>query len=147
MRPSPHSSPFPSSNNELLAFRNQRYLCLETYRKTGAPVRTPVAFVQRDAALFALTQVTSAKVKRLRNNSRVRVAPSDARGEPLAEWVEATAVLMDEAQTAQVRRSILAKYRFIWRSLEWMIATRAFLGRRPTPRWVGLQITFSGRKL
>ena len=141
MTQTPPPSPSPSSGSDLLAFHNQRYLCLETYRKSGVPVRTPVAFVQRDATLYALTQVTSAKVKRLRNNSHVCVAPSDARGEPLAEWMEGTAILLDEAQTAQVRRSILAKYRFIWRSLEWAIAARAFLGRRPAPRWVGIQIT------
>ena len=49
-------------------FTSQQYLNLETFRKNGAAVKTPVWFVQDGDATFVRTLANSGKVKRIRNN-------------------------------------------------------------------------------
>jgi PPOX class probable F420-dependent enzyme len=72
-------------------FSGHRYLNIETYRKSGVAVRTPVWFAEKDGQLYLYTLADSGKVKRIRKNPRVRVAPSDIKGNPLGEWREGEA--------------------------------------------------------
>ena len=39
------------------AFHGQRFLNLETYRKNGSPVQTPVGFIEKGTGLLIRTQV------------------------------------------------------------------------------------------
>ncbi|MBS2036475.1 PPOX class F420-dependent oxidoreductase [bacterium] len=58
-----------------------QYLNLKTFRKDGRPVATPMWFVETgEGSLLMQTWAGSAKVKRVRNQEKVEVAPSDARG-------------------------------------------------------------------
>lgn len=75
----------------LKPFETQQYLNLETFRKNGEGVKTPVWFVQDGDGLLVWTQADSGKVKRVRKNGKARVAPSTASGEPLGEWTDAQA--------------------------------------------------------
>jgi PPOX class probable F420-dependent enzyme len=61
-------------------FRGQKYLSLTTFRKTGVAVPTPVWFVENNDKLYLFTNPKSGKVKRIRNNPRVRIAPCSMRG-------------------------------------------------------------------
>lgn len=89
------------------AFRNQKYLSLETFKKSGEGVKTPVWFAADPntdvgtggARLFVYTIGVSGKVKRIRNNNRVKIAPCSMRGDVKGEWHEARAefVTGDEA--------------------------------------------------
>jgi hypothetical protein len=72
-------------------FAGARYLNLESYRRDGTPVRTPLWFAEHEGALYAYTLADAGKVKRIRRNAGVRIAPSDIRGKPRGEWVEARA--------------------------------------------------------
>jgi PPOX class probable F420-dependent enzyme len=72
-------------------FLNQKYLNLETFRKNGVSVRTPVWFVQDGDALFVRTVANSGKVKRIRNNDQVNIAPCKMDGVLLGDWVQAVA--------------------------------------------------------
>jgi hypothetical protein len=63
-----------------MSFNGQQFLNLETRRKSGVKVQSPVWFVEDDGVLYIRTQSNSGKVKRIRNNARVRVAACDARG-------------------------------------------------------------------
>lgn len=72
-------------------FARARYLNLETYRRDGTPVKTPLWFAEHGGALYAYTLADAAKVKRIRRNPNVRVVPSDIRGNPRGEWVHAQA--------------------------------------------------------
>ncbi len=56
------------------------YVSLTTFRRTGAPVATPVWAAPDGDALIVWTRADSGKVKRLRHTSRVTVAPCDVRG-------------------------------------------------------------------
>ena len=98
-------------DKNLLQFANQNYLNLETFRKNGETLKTPVWFVQDGATLYVRTVNTSGKVKRVRNQSQVNIMPYGQSGEPLGEWVPARArEAADEATTALVRRLLVEKY-------------------------------------
>ena len=98
------------SDTRLSQFQNQSYLNLETFRKNGVGVMTPVWFVEDGGVLYVRTIANSGKVKRIRNNSQVRVVPSGGRGEPRGEWVQARAALADESCAETVNRLMKRKY-------------------------------------
>lgn len=93
------------------AFEREKYLNLETFRKSGQGVPTPVWFVRDGSALYVNTERTSGKVKRIRNNPRVRIAPCDARGGLRGDWVEATAAVVEDSSVDQ-RVSELANKKY-----------------------------------
>src|SRR5256885_1587767 len=70
------------STDKVSQFANQNYLSLESYRKTGNPVATPMWFTERNGTLYVYSLANAGKVKRIRNNAKVRVVPSDMRGKP-----------------------------------------------------------------
>lgn len=80
-------------------FRQQSYLNIETFRKTGLGVKTPVWFVQDESTLYVRTQADSGKVKRIRNNPEVKITPCKVDGTPLGEWMPATARELKGAET------------------------------------------------
>jgi len=95
---------------------NPTYIALETFRKSGEGVPTPVWVVAEDGKLYVWTVDGSGKVKRMRNNPRVRIAISDSRGKLKSDWVEAQArVLDDPAEEAKQRQRIAAKYGLFFR--------------------------------
>ena len=99
------------SDPKLRPFERQNYLNLQTFRKSGVGVPTPVWFAERQDILYVRTIDGSGKVKRIRNNSRVQVAPCDARGSLLDEWTEAQACLVTDRETiAEVDRLLDKKY-------------------------------------
>ena len=79
------------SMETLKQFEKQQYLNLETVRKNGLAVNTPVWFAQDGDLLFVWTQTGAGKAKRIRNNGSVRIAPSTASGEPVGDWMPAKA--------------------------------------------------------
>ncbi len=74
-------------------FEGEKVISLETYRRNGEPVRTPVWFLEENGVLYVHTDDSTGKVKRIRRNPAVRVAPSYFRGKPKAEYVDARAEL------------------------------------------------------
>jgi uncharacterized protein len=74
------------SSSELLAAR--RYVSLVTFRRNGNGVPTPVWIAGVDGKLYVVTNATSAKMKRLKANDRVRLSPCDARGNVSGERIE-----------------------------------------------------------
>ncbi len=67
-------------HEDTIQFNKTKYLSLETYRKNGVFVRTPVWFVVEDKDFFVITKSETGKVKRLRNNPKVRISPCNFRG-------------------------------------------------------------------
>ena len=71
-----------------------RHTVLVTLRRNGVRVATPVWAAACDVTLYARTQRGSGKVKRLRNNGSVLLAPCSVRGVPLAAPVPGRARLL-----------------------------------------------------
>ena len=86
------------SSEKLTAFEGQKYLCLETYKKTGHAVKTPVWFVISDGIIYIATTESSGKIKRLKNNKSVRIAPSSYNGKPTGVWMEGQAFFGNETE-------------------------------------------------
>ena len=87
--------------DKLARFDHENVISLETYRKNGHPVRTPVWFLKEDGTLVVHTADTTGKIKRIRRNPKVRVAPSKFRGEPKADYIDATAQLETDPETVK----------------------------------------------
>ncbi len=106
------------------AFTGQKYLNLETFKKSGEGVKTPVWFAadpaatldSSDAKLYLYTIGVSGKVKRVRNNPRVKIAPCDMRGRALGEWTEARAEIVTGEDAARGMHLLNKKY-FPWKQL------------------------------
>jgi PPOX class probable F420-dependent enzyme len=77
--------------NSLDQFAKKKYLNLETFRRSGESMKTPVWFVQDGEILYVHTVANSGKVKRIRNNGRVNIAPCKMDGKLVGAWVPAQA--------------------------------------------------------
>ena len=105
-------------------FAEKKYLNLETLKKNGQSVKTPVWFAaespaaldSREAKLYVYTIGVSGKVKRIRNNPQVRIAPCDMRGNVNGEWVTARAEILTGAE-AQHGMQMLNKKYVPWKQL------------------------------
>jgi uncharacterized protein len=98
-------------DQNLRQFGNQNYLNLETFRKNGQGLKTPVWFVQDGEKFYVRTVSNSGKVKRICNNSQVNVMPCGQVGEPLGTWVPAKAREITDPATAElVRKLLVSKY-------------------------------------
>jgi PPOX class probable F420-dependent enzyme len=95
-----------------------KYLNLETFRKSGQGVSTPVWFAADPSAsldsgaakLYIYTTGNAGKVKRIRNNDHVRVAPCDMRGKLLGEWKDARAEIVTGEEANRGMRLLNKKY-------------------------------------
>jgi uncharacterized protein len=74
-------------------FKGHQYLTIESYRRNGDGVRTPVWFVEENGWLYIWTSGVSGKAKRIRRNAQVKVAPANQSGKVLGAWVSGTAEL------------------------------------------------------
>jgi uncharacterized protein len=105
------------------AIHGQKYISLATFRKSGVPVYTPVWFAEEGDKLYFMTSSKLGKVKRIRNNSQVRIAPCTMRGKITGPEFSATARLLTPDDAERVRRAIKAKYwlarvPFLWRNTD-----------------------------
>jgi PPOX class probable F420-dependent enzyme len=103
------------SDDKLTPFANQKYISVESYRKNGTPVATPVWFVEDGGVIYIYSLQNAGKVKRIRNNPRVRIAPCDIRGRITGQWVEAEARLLDAAGAGNAHRLLNRKYGWVKR--------------------------------
>ena len=87
---------------QLKDLRSKKYLSLETYRKSGTSVRTPVWFAAPSAGssdadtskLYVYTTADSGKAKRIRRTAAVKIAACDARGKVTGSWIDARAEIV-----------------------------------------------------
>lgn len=92
------------------SIRGKKYLSLTTFRKNGAGVATPVWFGEEDGKLYVMTISKMGKVKRIRNNPQVRVAPSTIWGKVTGAEFAATARLLPPEEHAKARQTVNRKY-------------------------------------
>ncbi|MGC1619857.1 MAG: PPOX class F420-dependent oxidoreductase [Candidatus Acidiferrum sp.] len=106
------------------AFRDHKYLSLETFKKSGEGIKTPVWFAADPASdlsasaarLYIYTIGNTGKVKRIRNNPCVKIAPCKIKGEPLGEFVDATVEIITGEEAVRAMKLLNKKY-FPWKQL------------------------------
>ncbi len=97
------------------AFAGHKYISVETFRKSGEGVKTPVWFAEAGLdtpapVLYVYSTGDSGKAKRIRNNPRVRVAPCDMRGNVSGDWVDARVEILQGEAAATGMRALNRKY-------------------------------------
>ena len=86
------------------------YVLVTTFRRDGTPVPTPV-WVGRDGdGLIVWTGSETGKVKRIRNNPVVELAPCGVRGRPRGTSVKGTARILDAEGSHRGRGLLKRKY-------------------------------------
>ena len=87
------------------------YVSLATYRRDGREVRTPLWIAGTGAEFHAFSAGNAGKLKRIRANPGVKLAPCDMRGGALGEWREARArLLTDPTEIATAHAALRRKY-------------------------------------
>ena len=98
----------PSPN--LAPFAGQKYLNLESCKRDGTPVQTPVWFAEEHGVLYVYTLANAGKVKRIRRNPHIRLAPCTMCGTVIGPWVEAKATIVDTTTAAHGHALLRHKY-------------------------------------
>src|SRR5579864_8840676 len=106
------------------ALRDHKYISLETFKKSGEGVKTPVWFAADPsvdlsgdgALLYIYTIGNTGKVKRIRNNGHVKIAPCTIKGVPLGDPVDAKAEIVTGEVASKAMRLLNKKY-FPWKQL------------------------------
>jgi hypothetical protein len=89
---------------------------LTTFRKSGVGVTTPVWFAERNHKLYVVTALDSGKIKRLRNNPQVELAPCTSQGKTLGPTQAATARILpqDSEEEAGANVTLQSKYGILY---------------------------------
>lgn len=92
-----------------LEFAGREFLSIETFRTSGVGVRTPMWFAEDAGDLLLWTNVNSGKVRRIRNNPEVRIAPCSRFGAITGEWVKGRASIEDAPEAVDRVASLLRR--------------------------------------
>ncbi len=87
--------------------RRHKYCLLVTYKRSGEAVPTPVWFGLGDGKLYVRSEANVAKVKRVHNDPRVRVAPCTVRGKPVGPPAEGRARVLDQPSNEEKAEAAL----------------------------------------
>ncbi len=98
---------------EVWNLETERYIVLETYKKDGSAVRTPVWFVLQDDLVFVVTRENTGKVKRLNYNQNVRIAACKIRGDVTGEWHQGIATKLSTIKSEPILKLRDKKYGFM----------------------------------
>ena len=97
--------------NGLDSLHGRKYCLVTTYRKSGEAMPAPVWFgVGDNGHVYFNTEEAVGKVKRIRNDPRVRVAPATVRGKPLGPPIEGRATVLPADESDAAERAIAANY-------------------------------------
>jgi PPOX class probable F420-dependent enzyme len=87
-----------------------RNILLTTHRRDGTPVGTPVHVVADGDHAYVRTFDPSGKLKRIRRNPEVEVAPSTLRGRPTGPALTAKVRILDGAESDAAARAMAGRY-------------------------------------
>ena len=114
---------------------SEEFVSITTFKRDGTPVSTPVWV----ADLLVISEADSWKVKRIRHDHHVRIAPCSARGAVRGEAIDAEATL--DPETGTVEDLLARKYGWKYRAyMRFSVLARRLRGR-PAPAGVTIRIT------
>jgi uncharacterized protein len=101
----------PASRGSFDTLRGHKYGLVVTFKRDGTGVPTPVWFGLDDAGrLYFRTGAEVAKVKRIRSDPRVLVAPCTVRGRPLGPSIEGRARVLASEEKEHAEAAIQSNY-------------------------------------
>lgn len=108
------------------------YILLTTFTKDGRPKPTAIWAAPVGDRLIAITQEKSWKVKRIRNTSRVTIAPCDRAGKPKGEAVEATARILDKSVNGATYDALGKRYGLLGKAFNFFSKLRGGMDKNVT---------------
>jgi uncharacterized protein len=124
------------------ALAKEPFVSITTFKRDGTPVSVPVWCAADHGTLLVISEADSWKVKRIRRDPYVRLAPCSARGKTRGPAVDADASLVEE--TARVQALLAQKYGWMWRGYRALMLVTAAIRRlrRQAPQpWLTIRIT------
>ena len=88
-----------------------KYVSLVSFKRDGTPVATPLWFVVDGDRLVAITGTRSAKVKRIRHDPKVTIAPCRAGGRLTGAPIPARAEILASGELEPAQQLMARKYR------------------------------------
>lgn len=93
------------------AYADASYISLETFKRDGNGVKTPVWCAPLDDDIVVFSESRAFKVKRLRRDAKIRVAPCDVRGKVIGEWCSGTGQIVElDAEQSRAYQALHKKY-------------------------------------
>ena len=120
----------------LETFKKEQYINLETYRKTGVGVKTPIWFVEVNNELCFTTEPHSGKVKRMRNNPTVKIAPCKMDGTVTGEWYSGVIRFLQKDEVQAVDKVYSKKYGV----MKFLFDLPKLFGKRPERTFIAIQL-------
>lgn len=124
-----------------LPLEGEHYISLTTFRRNEMPVATPVWFVMLDDSVCLYTGASTGKVRRIRANPRVTIAPCTLSGDVTGPTIVGTANMVSDPTTIRrIRAALGQKYGWQYHLLMWYtaIARRFQLGSRGTWAYIAI---------
>ena len=91
--------------------RGRKYALVVTFKRSGEAVPTPVWFgLGDDGRAYFRSEPRTAKIRRIRNDPRVLVAPANMRGRPLGPPAEGRARVLAPEENARAEAVIQSNY-------------------------------------
>jgi uncharacterized protein len=124
-----------------------RYISVTSFKRDGTGIATPVWFVSDGGRLFALTDLHSLKVRRIRRNPRVLIAScrpdGKLRGKPVPARAEVLTAISD---LERVHNLLIGRYKITYRLVMLVYRLgRRLRGRRSVADGAALAITVEPR--
>ncbi len=94
----------------LAPFVRQKTILLTSYRRDGTPVGAPVSIAVDGDHAYVRSPGNGGKIKRIRRNPAVQIAPSTALGKPTGPAVRMRAQLLHGAEYRHAGRLLARKY-------------------------------------
>jgi hypothetical protein len=119
------------------SLRDYKHINLVTFRKNGQDVTTTVwfaAFSKDESRLYIFTESTAGKLRRIRNKSRVEIAPATFSGKTLGPSMKAKARILSDEESRTALQELNRKYGLIAQAFN-------FLGNLRGTKRVYLEIT------
>lgn len=124
------------------ALAKEPFVSITTFKRDGTPVSVPVWCAADNGTLLVFSEADSWKVRRIRHDPHVRLAPCSARGKQRGPAVDADASLLEE--TTRVEALLGRKYGWAWRGYRALMLSAALIRRlrRQLPAaWLTIRIT------
>jgi PPOX class probable F420-dependent enzyme len=130
------------------AIGHEKYVALTTRKRNGDTVTSPVWIASlADGAVGFTTELTSGKVKRMRNFPEVTLQPCSARGvvKEGSSVVQGRATVLEGDACTPVEDAIKAKYGFMVTAIGWLYSARQFVTRKPGAPRAAVHIELADR--
>lgn len=128
-----------AAGTQATTLAKEPFINVTTFKRDGTAVATPVWCAGNNGSLLVFTEADSGKVKRIRHDPHVTVAPCSFRGTPRGPAVEADATVNHGTEEAE---ALLArKYGWMWQGYNLLMAAVRRLRQQARPDSVTITIT------